>query len=110
MKKIDLKYQEIEDQYARENFYRLQKFFDAENFLKGDWEFFEIAIPAAATNYRFKHNLGFMPKDVLVTSSIGAGVAQFNYSLFDKDFLDITTTGPVTVRAYVGRFERASDR
>lgn len=110
MPKVDLKYQEIEDKYSRENFFRLKNFFDAETFLKGEWEFFEIVIPGAFTNYRFKHNLGFQPKDVLVTSTIGVGTAVFNYELFDKLFLDITTTGAVTLRVFVGRFERTSNR
>lgn len=110
MPKIDIKYQEIEDQYARENFFRLKKFFDAETFLKGEWEFVEFTVPGAITNYRFKHNLGFQPKDVLVTSTIGAGTVQFNYNLFDKDFLDLTTTGQVTIRAFVGRFEKQGDK
>lgn len=108
--RVELRYQEIEDPTARENFFRLQKFFQAETFLKGEWEFFEIVIPAAVTNYRYKHHLGYSPKDVLVTSTIGASPVTFNYELFDRDFLDITTTGAATVRAFVGRFERASDR
>lgn len=110
MSNPDLKYQEIEDQYSRENFFRLKKFFEQENFLKGEWQFFEIVIPAATTNYRFKHSLGFQPKDVLITSIIGATPVTLNYDLFTKDFLDLTTTGQVTVRAFVGRFEKRSDK
>lgn len=102
---IDFKLQEIEDKEVRENFFRLKKAIIKEPFLKGNWGFFEIAIPMAVTNFKYKHSLGFQPKDIIQTSSIGAGVLQFNYSLFDATSLDITTTGPVTVRAFVGRFD-----
>lgn len=107
---LELKLQELQDQVARENFFRIKKFVDQKLFLRGEWVFFEIAVAAAVTNFKFKHGLGFVPTDVLQTSSIGAGVLTWNYDKFDRQFLDITTTGPATVRVFVGRFEKDSDR
>ena len=105
---LDLKLQEIEDIYTRENLFRIKKFLDEKPFLRGEWSFYEITLASAVTNFKFKHNLGFQPKDIIQTSSIGS-VLTWNYSGFDREFVDITTTGPVTVRAFIGRFEKASE-
>ncbi len=107
--KLDLKLQEIEDVYSRENFFRIKKFVEDKPFLRGEWVFFEIAINSALTNFKFPHGLGFIPKDVIQTSTVGTGVLTWNYAAFDRTFLDLTTTGPVTVRAFIGRFEKSSD-
>lgn len=101
---MDLILRDIEDPNARENFSRLKKFLEGKTFLKGTFKFFEIEVPAAVTNRRFKHNLGFLPKDVIVTSQIGAGAVTVNYSLFDMDFIDFTTTGAVTFRCFIGTY------
>lgn len=102
---IHLLVKETEDEVARENMKRLQKELgETQKILKAEWKFFEISIDAAVTNFKVQHRLGFQPKDVIQTSSIGAGALTWNYSLFDKTNLDITTTGAVTVRAFVGSY------
>lgn len=88
---------------------RVEDYIRSEEILRGEWRFFEIAITGAKTNYQFVHNLGFKPTDVIQTSLIGAGAITWNYALFTKEFLDITTTGDLTVRAFVGRFDRRND-
>ena len=57
------------------------------------------------TNEKVSHNLDFVPKDIIQTSSIGVGVLTFNFDKFDDTLLDITTTGSITVRAFIGTFE-----
>ncbi|GAF86886.1 unnamed protein product, partial [marine sediment metagenome] len=38
-------------------------------------------------------------------SSLGAGTLTWNYSEFDKDSVDVTTSGgPVTVRVFLGSY------
>lgn len=106
---LDLRLQEIEDVYSRENFFRIKKYLDKKPFLRGEWAFFELQFENAVTNQKVKHGLGYLPKDVIQTSSVGAGVLTWNYGAFDREFLDVTTTGPVTVRAFIGRFEKSSD-
>lgn len=101
---IDLILKDVADQYVRENFSRLLKFFRKQAVLKTQLRHVEITVPRAITNFRFKHNLGFLPKDVIPTSVIGAGAVTWNYSLFDNEFLDLTTTDEVVVRAFVGTY------
>lgn len=105
---IELGLDKISDIGVRDNFAAIQEEFKSPiyNF---KFQFFELNFTAAVTNYRFKHNMPFLPKDVIVTSQKGAGVATFNYSLFDKDYLDITTTDAVKIRFLVGNFNNDSN-
>lgn len=102
-----LKTERIQDPVIRENFVSLLKFLQQDTNLRG-FEHFEIEIEAAVSHLKFPHNLGFVPLDVLVTSLIGAGAVTWNYSLFDDENLDLNTTGPVTIRAYVGTHVRGT--
>lgn len=101
---IDLILKDVKDEYARENFFRIKRFLEGKTFLKGTFKFFEVEVTRAVTNQKYKHNLGFLPKDVLITSQIGAGALTINYSRIDVDFLDFTTTGAVTFRGYIGTY------
>ncbi len=98
---------EIEDRFVRENFKKLKDYAAGQYLLKS-LKFFEISIVGNKTNLKFPHNLGFKPKDIVQTSVIGAGTWTWNYSLFDKNNLDITTSGTsgtITVRALIGNLE-----
>ena len=93
----------IADPYARENFKKLQEFLAVE-FLFLGFRFFEKEFKGAEPHHRLSHNLGFLPKDVIITSITGAGSATFNQELSTKEELDITATGACIVRFLVGTF------
>lgn len=95
---------EMKDQYIQENFIRIQDFIKTAELLSSNFFFFSITVPGALTNYRFAHNLGFRPLDIIQTSAIG-GTVTWNYSLFDDEFLDLTTSAALTVRGFAGRFD-----
>ncbi len=96
---------EIEDEKLQENFKRITEFFLSQRLLGAEFKHFKITFPNAVTNAKFRHNLGFRPLDIIQTSSIGPGVLTWNYDKFDANFLDVTTTGAVTVRAFVGSYQ-----
>lgn len=95
---------EMKDQYVQENFIRLQDFLKTTGLLSSDFGFFSITVPSALTNFRFAHNLGFRPLDIIQTSVIG-GTVTWNYASFDDEFLDLTTSAALTVRGFAGRFD-----
>jgi hypothetical protein len=95
---------EIKDEYSQENFKRIREFFREQSILRGEWEHMEISIPSMVTNFKYPHKLGFLPKDILQTSLIGESII-WNYDRFDSTYLDITTGGACTVRAFVGRYD-----
>ncbi len=102
---IRLLVQETKDEIQRENMRRLQEEFTLNQvILKGGWRFITLKFDAAVTNFKYKHLLSFVPHDIIQTSLIGAGALTWNYSLFDRTNLDITTTGACTVRAFIGSY------
>lgn len=96
----------ITDVYIRENFKRLNLFFQTTALLRPDFKFFEIANADAYTNKKVPHGLGYKPLDVIQTSIIGAGNIIFNFDKFDDKNLDITTTGACTVRCFIGTYKQ----
>ncbi len=106
---LSLSLAQIRDVDVRRNFEKIQGFFRALQFVQAQMRFVRIQFVAAGTNIRYPHNLGFLPKDVLQTSLVGTGSLTWNYDKFDKEFLDITVTGPCTVRAFIGAYQDGSD-
>ena len=85
---INLIFKDILDAYIIENFRRIQDFLNSQVFLMGD--------------FKFKHNLDFIPKDIIQTAKTGTATVTFNYDRFDENYIDITTSGAVTVRFLAG--------
>ncbi len=102
----DLILKNIKDQYVRENFKRINLFYQTFSLFKAGWQFFEITNADAYTNKKIPHGLGYKPLDVLQTSTIGTGVLTFNFDKFDDKNLDITTTGACTVRCFIGTYKQ----
>ncbi len=106
---INLLVKETLDPIDRENMRRIQnEFTSVQIILKGQWKFFELTFTGAVTNFKQKHLLMFVPKDVIQTSITGVGAVTWNYSLFDRTNLDITTTGACVIRAFVGAYLEGS--
>lgn len=101
----DLILKDIDDVYIRENFKRLNLFFQKETLLKTSFKFFELTFSSAVTNNLVQHGLGFRPLDVIQTSVIGAGVPTFNFADFTNNVISITTTGPCVIRAFIGAYK-----
>lgn len=94
---------QIQDTYARENFRKITDFFRL-IVLFSNFKQFETTFDAAQAHVKFQHNLGFTPKDILLTSKTGAGTVQFNQELSDDTQIDLTVTGACTVRFIAGAF------
>lgn len=101
---IALPLKDIPDTVLRRVAELIQSFINAKALLSGDWKHFEITFTAAATEYRHRHGLPFVPKDVIQTSLTGAGSVTWLYTSFTKDFVYITASGPCKVRAFIGRY------
>jgi hypothetical protein len=105
---ISLLIAEIADRYVQENFNRLKNFFQNQPFLKGQWRFIEIDLDNGVTNFKYKHNLGFIPKDVILTSITPSVSVVWNYDSFDREFIDFTTSGACVIRAFIGSYIEGS--
>jgi hypothetical protein len=101
--KIKLNLSFVKDPDLSKSLEIIEEYLNAQSFLRGQFRFYEIVLPGAVTNYRFSHNLGFAPKDVIVTSVVGSS-PTWNYTRFDSTAIDITTAGASTIRAFIGRY------
>jgi hypothetical protein len=93
----------IEDKYIREALELIYSEIDSnQQILRGNWSFRTITVEGSGT-HSFKHNLGFIPSDVILLSYNGAA-PTFNYSSFDKDNISLTTSGDSTIRCFLGKY------
>jgi hypothetical protein len=107
---IQFNLKEILDPYVQESLKKLDKFLRDNLFAQSTFKLIKITVSSDNAHYRFKHNLGFKPTDLIPTFTKGTGTVVWNYALFDSEFLDLTFTGtdpkdPLTVRAFAGSFE-----
>lgn len=100
---VKLRLEEIKDPATRENFQKLENEFGTNPIFKGSWRFIEITFDDAVAHFKYPHGLGFIPKDKIELSVIGAGDVTWNYDDFDRTNIDVTTTGACVVRALVGK-------
>ena len=96
---------EIEDEFAQENFKRLTDYANKYPLFRCNFQFLEIQISKAVTNFKYPHNLGFQPLDVIIMHNKNNVSVTLNYSKFDATNLDITTSGATTLRCLVGRYQ-----
>lgn len=106
MANIDLVLKDISDTHVRENFFRLQRFVNDQIIFDGDFKLFDITIPSKLTSFKVAHGLTFIPSDIIVVSSFGNFNFYFRYQDFDKDFMYITTNGPVRIRFLAGKLKQ----
>ena len=95
---------EVEDPYVQENFKRLMDYGRANPLDRANFQFLSIEIPGSVTNFKFKHNLGFVPLDVIIMHNSQNVSVTLNYLSFDSNELDITASGATTLRCLVGRY------
>ena len=102
---IRLVQDEIEDEFAQENFRRLQDLWNENPVLKAGFKFYSITTTAAVTNQAFKHNLDFTPSDIIVLSRVPY-TATFTprFDTFNATNIYFDTSAAVTVRFFLGRY------
>lgn len=93
--------QQISDRILQRNFVALQEYLRLQSLLE-DFKFYEIIFDSAQTNFRYKHGLSFIPKDLIVTRIVGEGNVTFNFDDFTTDELDMTTDGACEIRFFAG--------
>lgn len=102
---IDLILKDIDDQYIRENFFRLKNFLNAQVILDADFKFFDITINKRDLNFQVMHGLAFIPMDVIVLSASGDQNFNFRSQDFDKTSIYIAANGPVRIRFVAGKLK-----
>ncbi len=99
---------ENEDAIAlvRENFRELKKFIELEPFLNGEFKHYSLTFDVAVTAIPFQHRLKFVPKDIIQTFLTEGVTITWLYDSFDRETISFTTSGPCTLRFFVGRYQK----
>lgn len=92
----------ITDPVVLENFKKLERYFQGQNQLFG-FEHIIVEADKAQDQIRVRHNLGYTPRDVIVTDQTGARV-HFLHDKFDSEFIVASSEGKGRLRAFVGTF------
>lgn len=100
----------IADEYVRKAAELILAFFRGNTPLL-DFKHFELSFDANIASFEYPHSLGYLPKDVLVTSTTGGSVV-FLYDSFDASKIVLTVTGitagtPCKVRFFLGTYNSA---
>lgn len=99
---INFEFDEINDPLTRENFRKLNELIRSNPVMGGVFKPFEITAKAAGP-IKFKHNLAYHPRDILI-SFIGQGaVVTVNYAETDSTWMSFTVSAPCTFRVLAGR-------
>lgn len=106
--KLDLLIKEIPDVNIRENFNRLKRELEAQQILDGFWRFFEVEFPSGGSSLPVKHNLSFIPRDIILLSVEGDYNYYFNYAEFDAKNIYVTTQGACRIRFLAGNYKNKS--
>ena len=101
---MELFTKQIDDIYVRENFEKIQQSFNDLVFTLGDFQFFEFRIEGAQEEYKYYHNLGFTPNDIIVTKAIGSHF-EIDYNGVTDEYITFQTTGDVYIRAFIGNMK-----
>jgi hypothetical protein len=101
---IRLLFENISDGLIRDLFKKIMDYLNSLDILKSDFRFFEYTFNSAVTNFELPHNLKKLPKDLIQTSVTGGITVTWNYDSFSNTHLSVTTSGPGTVRYYLGTF------
>lgn len=104
MSSIDLILKDIQDPYVRENFARISRYLESQTILEGNWRFYLIEVKSSFNNFEFKHNLTFVPKDIIVLSIDGNKNVDFRFDLFTKTSIILSTQGPAVIRILAGSY------
>lgn len=98
---MELLTKQIENEYIRQNFERIESLWNDLVFAQGDFRFYEFRIDGAQEAFKLYHHLGFNPNDIFITKAIGSNF-EWNYEGFTDEYVTIKTTGDLYLRAIIG--------
>lgn len=110
---MKLAVQQITDEYARDNFQKIQDFLNSLPLSQERFRAIELFVTADVAELKINHGLGFIPLDVLATRLVAPSGAKltFLYSKFTAQDLYLTISGlsgVLSARLLVGAFQNVT--
>jgi hypothetical protein len=98
---MKLDFNNLENQTSQRNFEKLQREFDSNPILTGQWKLMTVPAGTSGT-IKLYHKLGFIPSDIVFTKQVGTFV--FDYTKFNEETITVTCTS-AEGRFLVGRMK-----
>lgn len=85
----------------------IRKNFEAiSNYLRGNtlegFKAYEIVFSGEISQYHFRHGLGFVPKDVILSRIFGSGNVTFHHADFTRDEIVLSASAACEIRFLLG--------
>ena len=102
---VRLNLKDVLDTYIRDNFKKLQEFFDLGTGLEA-FQAIEFQVTQATGEFKIRTSLGAVPKDIILSQLIAASGTKlrFHTGLFTAQEIVVSSTGPLRARFLVGSF------
>lgn len=102
---LDLRTENIEDLNTRDSFREVEEYLQVQDILQGQWRYFEVEYSVQQNSARFRHELNFVPRDIIVTCIEGDQRISWIYPDFDLEYIYLDVSGPVRIRGFVGKYD-----
>lgn len=106
MRSLDFFIEEIENPYIRDNFKTLQEVLRAENLLSADFQHFELEFDKAVTSVDIRHNLNYVPLDVIQTWTTPGVTVTWAYNKFTRETIRLSTSAACRIRVFIGAYRK----
>lgn len=97
---------EMKDNFIRENFKRLSDYFRTDPVPGAQFRFFSITATGSSAQ-TFNHNLGYIPKDLILLAISSGQTVVFAYDSFTTKAITFTPSGSCTIRLLLGTYNPA---
>ncbi len=101
MNNLDLLTQDLDTEKIQENFQKLRQFISQNPLVNGNFKFYRIVVKNPSVNYKFFHDLGFVPRDVIITY-ISSGSVIPDYGKFTKESIEFNVSDECEIRMLLG--------
>ena len=98
-------FEQIEDVWVREGMQYLYERLLAEAIISSRFSFFEYTFDGAVSDIQVRHNLGYIPKDIIVTGvNPQAGAFTYKAELSTTSTITVSTSAACVVRLFMGNY------
>lgn len=94
----------VQDPAAQENFRRIKVFLRDAAVLNAGFVYRTFEIPNTS-EYAYKHNLTFVPKDIITTAISNDASVVWHFNKFDKNYVYLTASAPAQIRVFFGAYK-----
>ncbi len=99
---MNISLSKLSDPGVRQMAEDIQRTYNDNELNLGGFTLFSIYESTAVTNKELRHNLGFVPTDIIITKMMG-GEIIFNYDTATESRIYYTTSAATDTRALIGR-------